>query len=296
MEAFIQRVFKIRKRELGLVLALGFLLFGNSLARQVSGIVAVSGFLNSSSVNSILLVMLIDYTLILIVGGLQSLVVDRYNRVKLIGFVSVGFALVFIILRVMFAVGAPGWLNYSIMYLIAEQQLILFPVIFWVLANDIFNFAQAQRLFPLIASWSFVGKLAGIGIAAASPTLFGNMGLESEEILLFNALIYVIGFFLIVVSLRKVSVRTTVQQTETVRETLTEGWDFVKGVELVPLPDDRHHRPGGGGYDHRVPLPGRDGCPLCGAGCLPILLQYVPPGGYIDQFWGAVVPDRPAHQ
>jgi ATP:ADP antiporter, AAA family len=231
MEAFIQRVFKVRKRELGLVLALGFLLFGNSLARQVSGIVAVSGFLNSSSVNSILLVMLIDYTLILIVGGLQSLVVDRYNRVKLIGFVSVGFALVFIILRVMFALGAPGWLNYSIMYLIAEQQLILFPVVFWVLANDIFNFAQAQRLFPVIASWSFVGKLAGIGIAAASAKLFGSLGLQSEEILLFNALIYVIGFLLIVVSLRKVSVRTTVQQTETMRETLTEGWDFVKGVD-----------------------------------------------------------------
>lgn len=230
MEAFIQRVFKIRQKELGLVLALGFLLFGNSLARQVSGIVAVSGFLNSSSVNSMLLVMLIDYTLILVVGGLQSLVVDRFNRVKLIGFISIGFALLFLIIRLLFALGAPPWLNYSLMYLIAEQQLILFPVVFWVLANDIFNFAQAQRLFPIIASWSFIGKLAGIGIAAASPRLFASLNLHSEEILLFNALIYVVGYFLIAVSLRNVSVRKTVQQTETVKETLTEGWDFVKGI------------------------------------------------------------------
>lgn len=230
MEAFIQRVFKIRQKELGLVLALGFLLFGNSLARQVSGIVAVSGFLNSSSVNSMLLVMLIDYTLILVVGGLQSLVVDRFNRVKLIGFITIGFALLFLIIRLLFALGAPPWLNYSLMYLIAEQQLILFPVVFWVLANDIFNFAQAQRLFPIIASWSFIGKLAGIGIAAASPRLFASLNLHSEEILLFNALIYVVGYFLIAVSLRNVSVRKTVQQTETVKETLTEGWDFVKGI------------------------------------------------------------------
>ncbi len=231
MQNFFQRVFRIQPREVGLVFALGFLLFGNSLARQVSGIVAVSGFLSSSSVNSMLLVMGIDYTLILIVGGLQSLIVDRFNRVKLLAIVSLGFALVFVVLRVMFALGAPGWLNYSLMYLIAEQQLVLFPVIFWVLANDIFNFAQAQRLFPLVASWSFIGKLVGIGVAWISPNLFGLLGIRPEEILLFNALIYVIGFLLVSAGLRQVKVRPTVQQTETVKETLTEGWDFLQGVD-----------------------------------------------------------------
>jgi MFS family permease len=167
----------------------------------------------------------------LLVGGLQSLIVDRFNRIKLMAGVSLAFALVFIVLRVLFAIGSPGWLNYSVMYLIAEQQLVLFPVIFWVLANDIFNFAQAQRLFPLVASWSFVGKLAGIGLAWISPNLFGWLGIKSEEILLFNALIYIIGFLLVVAGLRQVKVRPTVQQTETVKETLTEGWDFVRGVD-----------------------------------------------------------------
>lgn len=232
MQNFIQRVFRVQRREVGLVFALGFLLFGNSMARQVSGIVSVSGFLNTSDVNSILLVMGIDYTLVLLVGGLQSLIVDRYSRVKLMAGVSLAFAAVFVILRIMFAVGSPGWLNYSIMYLIAEQQLILFPVIFWVLANDIFSFAQTQRLFPLIASWSFVGKLAGIGVAWISPNLFGRLGLESEEILLFNALVYVIGYLLVVSSLRRVKVRPTIKQAESVKETLTEGWDFVRGVGL----------------------------------------------------------------
>jgi AAA family ATP:ADP antiporter len=227
---FMQRVLKIQRKEIWLVITLGFLLFGNSLARQVSGIVAISGFLNSSSVNSMLFVMGIDYALILLVGGLQSLIVDRYNRIKLMAGISLAFALVFIILRVMFALGSPGWLNYTVMYLIAEQQLILFPMIFWVLANDIFNFAQTKRLFPIIASWSFVGKLAGIGIAWISPTLFARMALASEEILIFNALIYAVGFLLVVAGLRHVKVRPTVQATESVRETLTEGWDFVKGV------------------------------------------------------------------
>ena len=221
----------MQPREAGLVFVLGFLLFGNSLARQVSGIVAVSGFLDTSSVNSMLLVMGIDYTLVLLVGGLQSLIVDRFNRVKMMAGISLAFALVFIVLRVMFALGSPGWLNYSVMYLIAEQQLVLFPMIFWVLANDLFNFAQAQRLFPIVASWSFVGKLAGIGIAWAAPNAVAALGIKPEEILLFNALIYILGFVLVISGLRKARVRPTVQQAESVKETLTEGWDFVKGVD-----------------------------------------------------------------
>jgi ATP:ADP antiporter, AAA family len=231
MENFSQRVLHLRPREVVFIIALGFLLFGNSLARQVSGIVAVSGFLDTSSVNSMLLVMGIDYTLVLIVGGLQSLIVDRYNRVKLMGGVTLAFALVFVVLRVLFAVGSPGWLNYSLMYLLSEQQLVLFPVIFWVLANDIFNFAQSQRVFPIIASWSFIGKLAGIGVAWVWPNLLGWLGIKAEEILLFNALIYGIGFLLVLFGLRKVNVRPTVQQNGSVKETLTEGWDFVKGVD-----------------------------------------------------------------
>jgi len=231
MEKFVQRVFRMQPREAGLVFVLGFLLFGNSLARQVSGIVAVSGFLDTSSVNSMLLVMGIDYTLVLLVGGLQSLIVDRYNRVKLMAGISLAFALVFIALRVLFAIGSPGWLNYSAMYLIAEQQLVLFPMIFWVLANDIFNFSQAQRLFPIVASWSFVGKLVGIGIAWVTPNLFASLGIRPEEILLFNALIYVVGFLLVIAGLRQVRVRPTVQQAESVKETLTEGWDFMRGVD-----------------------------------------------------------------
>ncbi len=230
MQNFYERVFHLQRKEVALFFALGFILFGNSMARQVSGIVAVSGFLDTSSVNSMLLVMGIDYTLVLIVGILQTLIVDRFNRIKLLSGVCLAFALVFLILRASFALGAPGWLNYAIMYLLAEQQLVLFPVIFWVLANDVFNFAQAQRVFPLIASWSFIGKLAGIGIAWALPSLFLWLGIKSEESLILNALVYFIAYLLVVAGLRQVKVRPTVQQSEPIKETLTEGWDFVRGV------------------------------------------------------------------
>jgi AAA family ATP:ADP antiporter len=230
MQNFFYRLFRLQPGEGGLVFALGFLLFGNSLARQVSTIVSVSGFLNSGGVNQMLLVLLVDYSIVLIVAMLQSLIVDRFNRIRLMGFVSIAFAVVFVILRLMFAFGAPGWLNYSVMYLVAEQQFVLFPIIFWVLANDVSSFSKSQRIFPLIASGSFVGKLVGIGIAGISPSFFAWAGLKSEEILLFNSLIYVVAYIVILTSLRKVESRPVVQRTETTRETMMEGWNFVRDV------------------------------------------------------------------
>ncbi|TAK14033.1 MAG: hypothetical protein EPO32_03235 [Anaerolineae bacterium] len=228
MKAF--DVFKLKGQEGALVMALGFALMVNALAMQVSGIVAISGFLEATSINQILIVMIVDYALIMLVGSLQSVIIDKFNRVLLIQWVTLIFSFAFIVLRMMFLVKAPNWLNYSVMYLLSEQQFVLFPLIFWVLANDIFNIAQAKRLFPLISGWNFIGKLLGIGIAAISPALFLRLEIKPEEILLLNVAVYLIAFMVLFTALRSVEVRKTVQKSETLKETLTEGWDFVRNV------------------------------------------------------------------
>lgn len=231
MQNFLQRIFRLQRKEGALVFAFGFLLFGNSLARQVSNIVSVSGVLDAEGANALLAVLIVDYTLVLLVSALQTLIIDRFNRVWMMAFVSLAFAIIFIGLRAMFWIHAPEWLNYSAMYLVAEQQFVLFPLIFWVLANDVFNFSQTQRLFPLIASWSFVGKLAGIAIAGASVTLFASWKLADEDILLFNAFIYFISFILVLTTLRKTNLREFTKQSESLKETLSEGWEFVRDVQ-----------------------------------------------------------------
>ncbi len=230
MQNFFLRTFRLQPKEGMLVFAFGFLLFGNSLARQVSNIVSVSGFLNVEGANAMLLVLIVDYSLVLLVGALQSLIIDRFNRVRMMAYVSLGFAVVFIGLRVMFWVQVPEWLNYSAMYLIAEQQFVLFPLVFWVLANDVFTFAQTTRLFPLIASWSFIGKLVGIAIAGISPALFSSLHLANEDVLLFNALIYVAAFLLVTTSLSKFSLHEFVKRSESLKETLSEGWQFLSEI------------------------------------------------------------------
>lgn len=226
----LMQFFRLQPGEAGLVFVLGFALLANALAMQVSGIVAISGFLSSGGVNGFLVVLLVDYAFILITGALQTLVIDKFDRKTLIQWVTLLFAFLFVILRMMFVFKAPEWLNYSLMYILAEQQLILFPLVFWVLSNDIFKIAEAKRLFPLISGFSFIGKLIGIGISLISPSLFPRLGIQPEEILTLNIMVYMLAFMILWGGLNKIQVRKTVVQTETLGETLREGWKFMLDV------------------------------------------------------------------
>ncbi|MBN1371784.1 MAG: hypothetical protein JW987_07570, partial [Anaerolineaceae bacterium] len=95
---FISRLFRLQPGEDRLLMVLGLFLMFNSLARQVAGIVAVSGFLSEGGVNQMLLIIGIDYALVMVVGALQSLVVDKFNRIKLMSTMTLIFAVIFVLL------------------------------------------------------------------------------------------------------------------------------------------------------------------------------------------------------
>jgi ATP:ADP antiporter, AAA family len=230
MVKFLTGVFRLRAGETGIVLTLGFILLCNSLAHQISSVVSVSGFLSTVGVKEILLVWLVDYILIFFASGLQSLIVDRFDRVNLIKGVIFAFALTFCAIRLLFFLRAPSWLNYGLLYLISDQQWLFFPLVFWVLAGDVLDISQAKRLFPVIASVGFVGKIVGITIAAVSPSLLARVAAASDEILNLNVFIYLFAFMVAQWGLNKVKVRQIVKRHESTRETLTEGWAFIKEV------------------------------------------------------------------
>jgi ATP:ADP antiporter, AAA family len=231
MKAFIRRIFQLHPGESQIVIPLGLMLLANSLAYELSQVIAVSGFLDQSDdVSGILIVWFVDMALIAVVGALQSLIVDRFNRVGLLKWMSFGIALIYILLRLMFTFQVPGAVNYGFLFLLAEQQWFFFPLIFWILVNDATDISQAKRLFPVIASFGFAGRLIGISIAAISPNLLERLNIPSEEVLIFNALIYMLIFLLISVGLQKLRIRHVSQKIEPIRETLKEGWDFVKEV------------------------------------------------------------------
>ncbi|MBN1179592.1 MAG: hypothetical protein JXD18_10285 [Anaerolineae bacterium] len=232
MKDFLTRILRLREGELGLVLTLGFLLISNSVAQQIAKIVSVSGFIKQegSDVSQILVLWLIDMALILLLGALQSLIVDRFERKKLMRWMIVGLGLVYLGLRLMFSFELDGRIIYAIMFVLVDLQWMFYPLIFWILGNDVFDMAQAKRIFPLLASGSFFGKLVGIGFAAAAPSLFARLQIADYEVLSLNVLIYIVSFLVIGIGLRNVRVRKTVVQKDSMRETLTEGWEFVQEV------------------------------------------------------------------
>jgi len=230
MKDFLSRIFRLRSGEAGIVLVLSFLLLANSIAGEISGIMSISNFVEEGGINGILLVWLVDMLLMLLMTGLQSLFIDRFDRLTIMRWMTLGFVMAFVILRLFFVFGAPGWLNYGIMFLLSTQQLLIFPLFFWILANDVFDMAQTKRLFPLIAGWGFIGSLAGIGFTAVQPGLFERAGVRNEEVLAFTVLIYLLIYIALQTGFRKVRLRKTVRKSETMRQTLTEGWGFVREV------------------------------------------------------------------
>jgi ATP/ADP translocase len=230
MKALIAKTLNIQPEETYLVLVLGLILFNNSLARQISDVVAVSGFLSTVGVNQILIVWAIDMVLTILVTAGQSLVVDRFKRVHLISAMSFVYALLLIALRLMFAFGVASGINYTVLYLLAEQQLLFFPLVFWILASDLVSMVQAKRLFPLIATGNFIGQIAGLGIAAIAPTVLALFNYPLEALLTFNGLIYLFTGIITLITLNQVRVRQTNRRPENAVETLTEGWGFVREV------------------------------------------------------------------
>jgi len=226
----MNNLFRVKREEYGLVAVLGLILFSNAVAQQIAGIVSVSGFLSSGSVNGVLVVWVVDMLLIALVTWLQTLVVDRLNRVSLMGWLLLGCGLVYGVLRLMFALQAPERAIYAAMFVFSDLQWVIFPLVFWVMANDLSDMAQAKRLFPVIGTASFVGKLVGIGITLSLPGVFRTWAIKPEEALTLNVVIYLLACGVLLIRLRGAVTRPVTRKHESVRETLTAGWEFVWGV------------------------------------------------------------------
>jgi hypothetical protein len=223
--------FNVKPREFSLVLAMGLILFGNALAQQVSGIVAISGFLGQAGVPGILVVWSIDVILIGATTGVQSLIVDRFNRLKLLRALIFGFIVIFVVLRFMFTLPVPAWFNYSLLYLVSEQQWLFFPIVFWTLANDGLSTPQTKRLFPVIAGFGLIGKLVGIGIAFLSPAALTSLNLNLEDVLLINILVYVVAFVVALTGLHQLQLGAAIKRKkERLRDVASEGFTFIREV------------------------------------------------------------------
>lgn len=235
MQNFFNKILNVRSGESNLVFVMSLLLLGNTVARQMSGIVGISDVINTGGVNQTLLVNFINGILIFLTALVISQIVDRYNRIELLKWTCFTFAMIFLAIRFVGYFNESEKVTASLIYLMSQQQWLVFPMFFWVLANDVFEVSQAKRLIPVIGSWSFVGKLIGIGLTLLPALLFRAGWLSVGELTvematLANVVFYLLAFLLISYQLKPVTLREQPRESQTIRENLTEGWAFIREV------------------------------------------------------------------
>jgi AAA family ATP:ADP antiporter len=221
------QLLRLRPGEPGLVFALGAILFANYAAMGITKVVSVSGFLAQVRDHYILLVWAVDMVLLILATGLQSLIVDRFDRIKMMFAVLLVFAVLYALLPLAFLLKLiPSSITYTLIYLLNDQQWRFFPVVFWILVNDIYDPASGRRILPTIGVFAFLGTIVGLGVAAADARLqFGAV-----KLLYLNALIFFLAFLVAEVGLRKVRLIGATRTGISMKETFTEGWDFIKTV------------------------------------------------------------------
>lgn len=227
MREKLGRWFPLRAGESGLVFTLGFILFANYAAMGITKVVSVSGFLSEVKDHYILLVWAVDMLLLILATGAQSLIVDRFDRIKLMLGVLLVFGVLYAALPFAFlSKSFPDSISYALTYLLNDQQWRFFPVVFWILVNDIYDPATGRRVMPLIANFAFVGTIVGLGIASLDAKLeFGPV-----KLLLLNASIFFIAYLVARIRLRKIILASPARTQDSMKETLTEGWQFIKTV------------------------------------------------------------------
>ncbi|MCC7119427.1 MAG: hypothetical protein IT310_12955 [Anaerolineales bacterium] len=227
MKARFNQWFPVRTGEYGLVLTLGFILFANYAAMGITKVISVSGFLSQVKDHYILLVWAVDMVLLVLATGIQSLIVDRFDRVKLVaGVLLIFFALYAILPFAFFTKFIPLSISYTLIYLLNDQQWRFFPVIFWILVSDIYDPGTGRRVMPVIGVFAFLGTIVGLGIAALDARL--NFG--PPKLLLLNASIFFLAFLLCRMGLRKVKIGVSTNTQVSMKESLNEGWEFIKTV------------------------------------------------------------------
>lgn len=227
MQDRLPKMLRFRPGELGLVSVLGAILFVNYAAMGITKVVSVSGFLSQVKDQYILLVWVVDMALLILATGLQSLIVDRFDRVKLMVIVLLVFAGLYAILPLSFLFKLfPESIAYTLIYLLNDQQWRFFPVVFWILVNDIFDPTAGRRLLPIIANFAFVGTIVGLGVAA----LDASMHFGTVKLLYLNAIIFFAGFVAAQFGLRKVRIVSQTKSDVSIKKTFTEGWEFIKTI------------------------------------------------------------------
>jgi ATP/ADP translocase len=228
----LQEFLKLKPGEGKLALSMLGRLAINTLVFELAQVVATSGFVSSVGAAQLPWVWIVDMIALLLLGGIYAQMVDRISRAVLVGWLMGSFALIYLVIQLLFSYGAPGWLNYTLLLITSDQQFLVFPLAFWALASDVYSMSQSKRLFPFIGAGFAVGSILGNSLAASSAAIFARYGGEIHQLLNLAAVILLVGLAIHYFTFHRRELRTRKSKEHeiNVRESIEVGLDFFKNV------------------------------------------------------------------
>ncbi len=224
----------IKPEERAQVLSLMLILALATLVLELTDVIATGGFVSKVGPDNIVLLWIADMVIIIFTAGIYSMAVDRMNRVKLLKWLSLGFAIVFLGMRFLFLGNIPDWVTYPLLYILTDQFYAIFPLAFWAMVNDFYTSSETRRLFPIIIMGATLGSISGNGLAAFSGWFLQRTGGSPHSLLIVGAILLFITLLLLQFGLpkRTVNVRQSRDTGLDVAQTVKVGWDYIKNVPI----------------------------------------------------------------
>ncbi len=171
----IMKWLNIHEKEVGLFLWSLALLFLVRSAGIILNNYAETAFLKRYGVEFLPIVNMLNAVATVIIMGFYMGLIRRFPGPRLLAgqFLFCGSSIVFI--RLLIPLGLDA--IYPLLFMLKAQYEALLAMLFWNLANDLFNTRQSKRIFPLITAGGVIGQiLASFGTPLMAKTFnFDNM-------------------------------------------------------------------------------------------------------------------------
>lgn len=224
----------VRPEERKLVFSLAAVLTVATLVLELSDVIATGGFVSKVGPDKIIWLWVVDMLVSILTAGLYALAVDKVERQRLVKWLLLGFAILFLGLRFVFSAGAPDWLSYPVLYILTDQFYAVFPLAFWAMVNDLYSTAEAKRLYPIILMGTAIGSILGNGLAAFSGWMLQQSGGDAASLLPMASLILLLGLLVVEVAFVRQVVNARQDRSDTfdLKQTLKVGVDYIRNVPI----------------------------------------------------------------
>jgi ATP/ADP translocase len=206
----------------------------STLVLELSDVIATGGFVSKVGPDNIVFLWIADMVITIITAGIYAMAVDKTDRMKLLKWLSLGFAAVFLIMRILFLLKFPDWAAYPLLYILTDQFYAIFPLAFWAMVNDFYTSAEAKRLYPIIIMGAALGSISGNGLAAISGWILLRTGGDAPSLLIIGTAILLFAFIALQFALpkRTANARQSRDDSFDVRQTIKVGLDYIKNVPI----------------------------------------------------------------